>query len=497
MDNGGNIFNNFTTNSLYQQYNFSSEISKNQKYLQDTVAKLQETAKQAPAVKSEVTPETQQKMTEHLTQTFGQLPGTEETEGGRRQGPPKEAARPDLKQSAGESTSAKAPQLLELPKPPPVKIPTPEEAAARFDKEVTTLLTKLKIPATEENKEMAKTMILFKAQVEEKQMRKLVSTLAEFPNAGGDEKKSACFLHANKLPVTKESITSTTRYLTTNSQIGDRLVEIRETAMKIAGMTRNRRMRTVFTRLAGVMGKFIARPDAHAAHEMKVTLFKLAQALGVEKDISKVMFRQVSSDANVKMDQRMIDSLTQQTDFGKLANTLSSLADKFQAAGAEKALILSLVDGVGRLAESFAGAGLVNEAGMSRANEGAPGFCLINVPMFLKDGVSNGKLVITFQPYTRNVDPENVKIDFRIQTKTLGFMQFILNIINNVVQGNVFVESEKVKELVEKNITDFKKALLAQLYQIKYISCDAVPEGNIKFLSELNFDTLGVLTNAV
>lgn len=489
MDSG-----NFYTNYMQEALTKAQE---NSRRLQDHMSKLPDVIKQAPAVKSEVTQETQQKMPEFLTQTFDRLPGTEETEGGRRQGPPKETARPDLKQSAGESTSAKAPQLLELPKPPPVKILTPEEATARFDKEVTTLLTKLKVPVTEENKEMAKTMILFKAQVEEKQMRKLVSTLAELPNAGSEEKKSACFLHANRLPVTKESIINLAAYARTNSQIANQLAEARDAAMQMAALTQNERAAKVFSKLPSVFEKFITRPDIHTRHEMKIALFKLAQAFGVEKDVSSIVFKQVGSDPNMKPDSRMIDSLTSQADMAKLASAISSMADKISMSAAEKALLIKVVDTLGQLSQTFSGAQTVNEAGIARTSEGAPGFCLINVPMFLKDGVSNGKLVITFQPYTRKVDAENVKIDFRIQTKSLGFMQFILNIINNVVQGNVFVESEKVKELVEKNIMDFKKALLAQLYQIKYIDCDALPEGNIKFLSELNFDTLGVLSNAV
>jgi len=393
-------------------------------------------------------------------------------------------ARPEAGQ---QTSSAKGQQQAELPKPP--------SPAKKFDKDVTELLANAKprIPLTEENKELAKNMLRFSLQVEQKEMRKLTSSLAEVPNAGKEEKQSACFLQKNKINLNKENIKNVSRYIKENSQIADRFAEIQERSANMAARRGGSRMSRMFAKLPGVLGKFIIHPDRHNIREMKIALFRLARAMGIEKDLNKAVFKQVSNDVNVKPDSKITEEIYQQVDLEKLASALSSASDNFSGDAAEKALVAKVVDLVSQMSQTMSGAKLLNEAGVNRANEGFPGFYCMNVPMRFGEEVSNGSLVISFQPYG-SVDPENVKIDFRIKTKQLGFMHFIIEILNNVIQGNVYVENDNVKELVEKNMIDFKKALLAQLYQIKYIACELIEEGKVKFLSELNFDNLDVLT---
>lgn len=400
----------------------------------------------------------------------------------------------NAQQTTQKAASAEAPQMLELPKmPEPARIPTLQEAAQKFDKDVTVLLAREGIPLTDENKETAKMMLVFKAQVEKEQMQRLTSTLAQVPDAGKEEKQSAVFLHANNQTVTKENVESVASYIKENSQIANKFTEIQNTFVQIAAESQNPQAVKIFARLSEALGWYIAKPDAQTTQEMKVTFFKLAQVMGIEKDLNQVVFRQINMETGVKIDSKNMETIYQQLDIGKLANAISSIAEKLPISAAEKALLIKVVDMVSQLSQNISGARLINEAGISRASEGSTGFYCMNVPMRFGEEVSNGKLIISFQPYG-NVDPENVKIDFRVETKKLGFMQFMVNIVNNMIQGNIYVESEKVKDMVEKNIVSFKKALLAQLYQIKYIACDIIEEGKVKFLSELNFDNIEVLT---
>lgn len=475
----------------------SQELSK---IYQEQLKQISKIAKENPnKAKLENLESTKEEMPGLLKQTFG---GEKEAKEGRVRSEKQmqEAVKPEAKSDAQAKVpvSAKTPQPLEAPKPPsPAKLPTLEEANKRLDQNVTQFLAQNKIPLTEENKELAKMMLLFSAQVEEKHMhmtmQRIRTALAEVPNSAREEQQSACFLQANNSQVNKENITNLSSYLKDNSQISNKFAEIQSTAAQLASTSENLQTVKVFSRLSDLLGRFIVQPDSQTAQEMKLTLFKLAQTMGIERDLSKVVFRQASSDPNFKPDQKMMETVYQQTDIGKLAGALSSLADKLAGNAAEKALLIKIVDLVSQLSQNILGARIVNEAGINKANEGYPGFYCMNIPMRFGEELSNGKLIISFKPYG-NVDPENVKIDFRIETERLGFMQFVLDIVNNVIQGNVYVETEKVKELVEKNITDFKKAILSQLYQIKYITCDLLEEGKVKFLSEISFDNLDILT---
>lgn len=412
----------------------------------------------------------------------------------RQEKPAQQAAKPEASQ---QTPQAKTPQQTELSKPPsPARVLTPEEAAKKLDKDVTQHLAKIEMPMTDENKELAKTMLRFNSHVEPKGMRKITSTLAQLASAGKEEKESASFLHKNNINLNKENVERVSRYIKENSQIAKKFAEIQDRSARMNARRGGSRMSRIFAKLPGVLGKFIIHPDRHNVREMKIALFRLARAFGIEKDLNKVMFRQVrqvSNDVNIKPDSKITEEAYKQVDLEKLTSALSSASDKFSGDAAEKALLTKIVDLVSQLSQSMSGAKLLNEAGASRANEGFPGFYWMNVPMRLGEEVSNGSLIISFQEYG-SVDPENVKIDFRIKTKQLGFMHFIIEILNNVIQGNVYVENDNIKELVEKNMVEFKKALLAQLYQIKYIACGLIEEGKVKFLSELNFDNLDVLT---
>lgn len=429
-----------------------------------------------------------------LKQTFcGEKEGKARQEKPAQQGVRPEA-KPAAQREAQQPSLAKAPQQLELPKPPsPANIPTLKEAAQKLDKDVTELLAKLKVPMTDENKELAKTMLQFKAQVEQKEMRKITSTLAELSNAGKEERQSACFLYKNNISLNKENVERVSCYIKENSQIADKFAKIQDKSANMAARRGNSRMSRIFAKLPGILGKFIIHPDIHNIREMKIALFRLARAMGIEKDLNKAVFRQVSNDVNVKPDSKVIEEVYKQVDLEKLTSALSSELNKFTGDAAEKALLTEVVGLVSQLSQSISGAKLLNEAGISRANEGFPGFYCMNVPIRFGEEISNGRVIIGFQEYG-SVDPENVKIDFRVKTEELGFMHFIIEILNNVIQGNVYVENDKTKDLVEKNMVDFKKALLAQLYQIKYIACELIEEGKVKFLSELNFDNLDVLT---
>lgn len=466
----------------------SQELSK---IYQEQLKQISKTAKENPSAKLENLESTKEEMPGFLKQTFG---GEKETRPDR-QTQQKIEAKPQAKTDAQQASAAKNPQALEAPKPPQAaKIPTPEEAARKFDQEVTRLLAQAKppIPLTEENKELARMLLYFKAQVELKNTQRITSTLAHLPEAGKEEKQSACFLHANNLHLTKENVKKVSHYMKENSQIANKFAEIQDTAVQIAAKGLKPRWARMFAKLPGVLGKFIIHPSTHNIREMKIALFKLARAFGIEKDMNKVVFRQVSNDVKIKPDAKVSEEVYRQVDLDKLASALSSASDKFTGDAAEKALLVKVADLVSQLSQNLSGAKLINEAGISRANEGLPGFYCMNVPMRFGEELSNGKLIIGFAPY--GINHENIKVDFRIETPQLGFMHFILNIVNNVIEGHVYVETDKVKNLVEENIIGFKKALLAQLYQISYIACDIIEEGKVRFLSEFSFDDLDVMT---
>ncbi|MFH1453568.1 MAG: hypothetical protein ABIH00_06280 [Armatimonadota bacterium] len=381
-----------------------------------------------------------------------------------------------------------APQVPQIVKPPS----TPEEFAQRFDQEVSKFLAKYNIPDTPQNRIVAKTLMSLGGQLVMQRVQRVNSALAQVANQGKEEQQSACYLEKNNKPLSKENITDLSSYVKENKQVSNKIIDIQQTAAQVARITQNARFATVFSKLSTVMGRLVSQPGVQSVQEMKVALFKLAQSYGVEKDISQAAMRQI----NLERGTQNTEAISRQIDFGKLASALSSLTDQSAVSAAEKALLLKVVDLAGQLSQNVSGARLINDTGLARTTEGAPGFCCIDIPVkMMNKEFANGKLILTFQPYARNIDPENVAIDLRIETKRLGFLQFILNIVNNAVQGNIYVESEKVKELVEKNIVSFKRAILAQLYQIKYIKCDTIEEEKALFLSDFNFDNIEVLAN--
>lgn len=380
--------------------------------------------------------------------------------------------------------------------------PKPQEAVSSSsaqkindEQQIKYFLAQHNMADSPENRAQINRLLRFNARIERRAHQELSAVLAHIPDAGEEEKMSACSLYANKQALTKENVVNQASYIKENSQMANKFFEINKISQQLKLVTQNKRLAVEFTRLAQTMVKFIARPGAQTAQKMKAVLFRLAHAMGIEKEVTSAL---ISRPADGKeFVSRASSGVLRQVDLSNLANTLAGLTDRFSGSAVEKALCAKLVDLATGLSQNFAGAKLINEAAALRSNEGyAPVYCM-NIPIrWGEEEVSNGILYMTSGPYTRGIDAENVRIDVRIETKRLGFMQFVLSIVDNVIQGSIFVENEEIKYLVEENMVDFKKMLLAQFYRINYVVCNLIKGEKAAFLNNINFENLEILAKS-
>ena len=311
-------------------------------------------------------------------------------------------------------------------------------------------LENIKVPATKENVNMAKTMVEFGIPLSRENMSQMGKALE------GDSFKSqfsmtaAGFLKANSIPLSRENVTVLAWFLEQNPRLGEQLFNVQQYFREILQRdSKNQRIRA----FSSLLERYII--ESGRKENMEAVLLRLAEEAGIKK-------------------AKDPEDLAKYTE--KLAKGISGDAE-------ENGLIEKAVALMKGLGENFAAQRMLN---LQQKNPGSEVYYM-QVPIKLRDENLTAELKITRrkgQAKEKTTESESFRIEFTVDTENLGRISFSVDIAGDIINLEVGTDSPEAGKYIKERMGRLTERLTGIPYQIGEVLFKINPELRPVFAQE-------------
>lgn len=347
---------------------------------------------------------------------------------------------------------------------------------AMSDGQLSSALSGLKLPVSDESLALAKTMVEHGVPLTRENFASLRSVLAQVSAQGGGQAQAlpqqvqvgaAWFLQCNHLPVSPQNVTALGAFIAANPQLGAQLFALQGELRRMAESPgrQSRRALDLLAEVPGILGEYLLEPTSQErGGKAGRRLFDLARQAGIETHVGVL-------GGGGEQDWDLV---------AMLRRLRAALAGEARLQGA-----LGLVEG---LEEHLRALQLINQA----RPDAFLGFYYLQVPLRVEQGES-AEVWIRFsrdEEGERTVDPEDCRIEFRISTEHLGELVCTLDVKGRTVHLDLGAASEEVRSFVESGLPVLVERLAGLGWSPRRVGCTLRPFQERPLVEHQDFATL-------
>lgn len=321
-------------------------------------------------------------------------------------------------------------------------LPKPAEAMSQAD--LSEALMHDHVPNSDENLQLAHSMVEHGVPVTKDNLTFLKSVLAEVqqqqPNAQAslpNKVGATFFLQSNNIPVTPQNVATLSHFLTTNPQVGSQLMALQTEFRKMAESptTSNAKAMELLAQVPGLLGEVVIEPNqALSQRKSSKRLKDLARDMGIEARVGPGGGAD-QEDWNLARDLQNIRlALQADPDSDKMSHLLGMMQDL------EVNLQAHQLINQQKTAELF-------------------GFFYFQMPLPLNQG-DTAEVWIRYRQEndgSRTVDSEDCKLEFLVCTEHLGELTFVVDLFGDSAIIEVGTPSEEVRNFVDRFLPVLKE----------------------------------------
>lgn len=298
--------------------------------------------------------------------------------------------------------------------------------------DISQTLTSMKVPMDSASMNLAKTMVELKIPLTKENFQQMKQVLAQSAGPGGGQQAApvptrvaaTSFLQNAQLPITPQNVTVLSNFLANNPQIGMQMVSLNTELKKL---NENANLSSEMNKIIGdgknLVGKMMLEPPKRNAGQGKG---KSLNAMGLQG-----MAKQTGIDSN--MGPAGMGG-GDEWDFPKM---MRQMRERFAKEGLGNEDLLGLMKG---LEENLEAQKLINMA----KNESNLGYYYLQIPM----DPHSGELWLEYQEDSqgqRIVDPSDARIEFLVNTESMGELHFLVDIRNRKAHIQLGTASEEIR----------------------------------------------------
>ena len=296
-------------------------------------------------------------------------------------------------------------------------------------------LTSMKVPMDSASMNLAKTMVELKIPLTKENFQQMKQVLAQSGGTagpGGNQQAApittrvaaSSFLQNAQLPVTPQNVTVLSNFLANNPQIGMQMVSMNTELKKLNENTNlSSEMTKIIADGKDLVGKMMLEPPKRNSGKGKG---KSLNAMGLQG-----MAKQTGIETNMGPAGM---SGGDDWDFPKM---MRQMRERFAKEGLGGDELMGLMKG---LEENLEAQKLINMA----KNESNLGYYYLQIPM----DPHSGELWLEYQENSdgqRIVDPSDARIEFLVNTESMGELHFLVDIRNRQAHIQLGTASEEVR----------------------------------------------------
>lgn len=324
-------------------------------------------------------------------------------------------------------------------------LPRPQEQMSKSD--LTEALLHDHMPTSEENIQLAHSMVEHSVPVTKENLTFLKSVLAQVsqqPGQGPNQAQASLpnkvgatfFLQSNNIPVTPQNVATLANFLTTNPQVGTQMMALQTEFRKMAEApsTISAKSMELLQQVPGLLGEVVIEPNAQLGRKSAKRLKDLARDMGIEARVGPGGGPD-EEDWNLARElQQIRQAIEQEGDGENLAPLLGMMKE---------------------LEENLQAHQLINQQKTAQQY----GFFYFQMPLPLNLG-DTAEVWIRFRQEndgSRTVDSEDSKLEFLVCTEHLGELTFVVDLFGDSAIIEVATPSEAVRNFVERFLPALKE----------------------------------------
>ncbi|MBI3926727.1 MAG: flagellar hook-length control protein FliK [Armatimonadetes bacterium] len=300
--------------------------------------------------------------------------------------------------------------------------------------DISLTLANLKLPASEANVALAKTMLEHNIPLTRENMAYLKTVLAQTAGDGGrvpsttSRVGAAHFLQSSQLPATPQNVTALANFMATNPQLGVQMFTLNHEFRRLAKtQSGDSRTAELLNALPGALGEFILDPRRrNTAKRNSEKLFDAARQLGIESHLGTAGGGEDAWDLLAMMRElrQNLEADAQNEDVSRVLTLMRE---------AEENLLAHK---------------LINQA----KPESTVGYYYLQVPMRLDEGECAEIWVRyhTDDEGEKFVDSDSTRIEFLVNTEHLGELSFTVDLAGGMIHVDLGTPSEEVREFATR-----------------------------------------------
>ena len=296
--------------------------------------------------------------------------------------------------------------------------------------DVNQTLTGLKLPLTESNAALAKSMIEHNIPLTKENLTALKTAMAQLPESSGGvtapKVGATWFLQSSSLPATPQNITTLANFISVHPQLGQQMLNLQAECRKLStsGVT-SEKAAEILEQVPGILGEMVMEPANAQKKTSRASrrLFDLAKQAGIETHLEL--------NGGAEADWEMAELMQQ------LKNMLAGEPQ----AGA-------LLESLAGFEENLRALKLINTA---KPDPGLA-FYYMQVPLRPETG-EFAEIWIRYRQHddgVKEIDPQASRLEFYISTEYLGELACTLDVSGRVVNFDMAAECEEIRIFAER-----------------------------------------------
>lgn len=296
-------------------------------------------------------------------------------------------------------------------------------------------LENLKVPATKENVDMAKTMVEFGIPLTRENMTQMGKALEGESFKSQFSMAAAGFLKANSLPLNRQNVTVLAWFIEQNPRLGKQLFQIQQYFREILQRdSTNQRIRA----FSSLLERYII--ESGKKENMEAVLLRLAEEAGIK----------------------------QAKGTEDMAKYAERLAKEISGNSGEKRFFEKAASLMKGLEENFAAQRMLN---LQQKTPGSEVYYM-QVPIKLREENLTAELKIARRKGSargKTKESESFRIEFTVDTEKLGKISFSVDIAGDIINLEVGTDDSETEKYIKERLGRLTESLSRISYQVNEV----------------------------
>jgi hypothetical protein len=352
--------------------------------------------------------------------------------------------------------------MLQLVKTPFAKLDT---------QDLSTSLSQMRLPASDANVQLAKTMVEHSVPLTKENFTALLSQTTppegcKSPPPMQARVSAVIFMQQNQIPVTPQNMLSLSQFIAANPQIGQQMFQL---SGELKGLTSklDKLGIDLAKELPGIVGENGIKEKNKQSEPPKTPpkkLFDMAKQLGIETNLAPFAGDN-EEEWDLMAQLRNLRQRSEQLEGGEAKEQLMTLFDEIES--------------------NLEAQKLINQA------RSDIGYFYLQIPLRLgHEGVEVWISYTNDEGGEKNVDPDDCRLEFLVTTENLGELFFVAEIQNNEVNLEIGTPLQEVRERLARFAPLLQERIEMLGYSAHVEVCYRADSGRRQLVESTEFDEL-------